>query len=447
LIALILFKKFIIDLILLLWIKLDYKVLQKKQELIMIISRKMKRVGVGIWFFLMVCLVLNNFSSKTVQMAEARRGPLQDYQELPGEIEMAQKETISSKYAGTVIEFYVAEGHMIKAGEELLRLRLADYHASLAKVDAVYQALQAKVAALQKKLTPSEVKRAELQLMQAQATAEQARRSYAAATEQLQRIKQLTDTGSATATQLQEAESRRQRTDAVMTETIRQTAIAERNLTLLQKALSPEELITAEAELRQLGQEIAQLRQTEGEVDIGANIDGMVLEKQVTAGATVKAGECLMEVGDYRTAFVRAVVPVEGRRAKIKVGQRVMISGAKLKGKIISGTVVAIRPELAVKYDNAKIILKKGDRLRLKIIIQDEREALCVPVTAVFNRFGKTYVYVVETGKAILRPVRTGLVNESLIEIKKGLFVGERVILSPGFDLRPGMKVTESQEL
>jgi HlyD family secretion protein len=412
----------------------------------MVISQKIKRMGVGIWAFFMVCLVLNNFSSKEVQMAEARRGRVQDYLELPGEIEMAKEETVRSKYAGTVIVLYVAEGRMVKAGEALLRLRLSDYHTGLAKVDAVYQGLQVKVIALQKKLIPSEVKRAELHLMQSQATAERARHTYDEANEQLQRTKQLASTGSATTMQLKGAESRLQRAETVMMETIRQTTIAERNLALLQKALIPAELKTAEAELRQLGREIAQLRRTGGEVDIGANIDGMVLAKQATVGATVKAGARLMEVGDYRTAFVRATVP-DRRRTKIRVGQKVLISGSELKGKIISGTVAAIRPKLKVTYDSTKIILKKGDHLRLKMIIREKKEAVCVPGAAVFHRFGKAHVYVVETGKAILRPVRTGIDNGHLVEIKKGLFVGEQVILNPGLDLRPGMKVTESREL
>jgi HlyD family secretion protein len=428
----------------------------------MLLNRRLQKVGTGILAIIAVWLVLNQYSSKEVLMAEVKRGLIQDYREFPGQVDIAQKETVCSKYHGIVKQLHVVIGRPVRASEELLRLSLTDYANSLEKADAAYQATQAKIALLRKQLTPAQVKRAELQLMQARATEEQARQSYDQAGAQLRRAQQLSAAGSVTAAQLKEREERVRLADTVLTETMRQSMVADRNLTLVKKAMIPHELLTAETELERLGLEIAQLRQTTGEVGVYAKIDGLILKKYVTAGTTVRAGERLLKLGNYQTAYIRADVPAE-QKAKIRLGQKVMISGPELKKNIISGTISACPPwnaeqqsssatkvsqsEIRVKYDNAKIILKPGSRMKLKIISQEVMDALNVPVAAVFKRFGQPHVYVVEAGKAILRPVQTGIANATVVEIKKGLFAGEQVIVGPGFDLRPGMKVMAGKDL
>jgi HlyD family secretion protein len=417
-------------------------------------------MGVGILAICAVWMVLNQFSSKEVKMATVKRGLIQDALQLTGQIDVAQKEIVCSKYQGTVKQLRVAEGRLVSASEELLRLNLADYQNSLEKAEAAYQATQIKLATLQERMIPTQVKRAELQLMQAQATQEQARLSYGQAQTQLRQSQQLFDAGSVTANQLKEREGRVGLAHTVLTETVRQTVEAERNLTLVKKAMLPRELLTTEAQLKQLGLEVAQLRQTPGEAGVFAHNGGLILKKYITVGTTVRVGERLLELGNYQTAYIRAKVSAE-QRAKVRSGQKVMISNPKLNGNFFSGIVgvcpsesaketssaQAPQTEMRVKYDNDQVIVNFGARMRLKIIIQEAEEALYVPASSVFNHFGQPYVYVVEVGKAILRPVQTGIANTEVVEIKKGLFLGEQVVVRPGFDLRSGMKVTESQEL
>jgi RND family efflux transporter MFP subunit len=426
----------------------------------MIINQRMKRVGVGCLALIAIGVVFNRFDSKEVKMVEVRRQLLQDYLEMPGQVDVLEKETVCSQYEGVITKLHITEGQMVAAAEELLRLRLADYPGSLEKADAAYQAAQTKVASLTKKMGSAQVKRAELQLMQAQAIAEQTRRHYEEVRAQLEQTRQ-SAAGTVTAVGLKEKEDRLKLAEAAMTEATRQAENAGRDFKLLKKALTPRELRDAEAELQRLGAQVTQIRQNEGEVGVLAPLGGSVLKKYIAVGAQVRAGERLLELGNFHTAYLRATAPA-GEQAKIGAGQKVMVSGAGLRENIISGTVIAARsgkagqqpaaatPEQAqvhVKYDNERVILKYGARLKLKLILQEAENALAIPATAVFKRFGKPYVYVVEDSKAILRPVRTGIANSGLIEIKKGLFAGEQVIESPGLDLQSGMKVTAGEEL
>jgi HlyD family secretion protein len=68
---------------------------------------------------------------------------------------------------------------------------------------------------------------------------------------------------------------------------------------------------------------------------------------------------------------------------------------------------------------------------------------LKVPVSALFRRGTGWAVFVVEAGRARLRPVAIGHRGESEAEVLGGLAVGERVILYPSDRVREGVRVRD----
>ena len=71
---------------------------------------------------------------------------------------------------------------------------------------------------------------------------------------------------------------------------------------------------------------------------------------------------------------------------------------------------------------------------------------LAVPSEAVANRSGRQVVYGVKDGQAIELPVTVGRTFGSLVEIKKGLTDGDRVIVKVDEKIRPGVKVSVRSE-
>jgi hypothetical protein len=69
------------------------------------------------------------------------------------------------------------------------------------------------------------------------------------------------------------------------------------------------------------------------------------------------------------------------------------------------------------------------------------RSMLTVPLTTVATRSGRKVVYVVRENKAVEVPVMVGKELGSLVEIKDGLSVGERVIGKPDERIANGTKV------
>ncbi|MDA3790424.1 MAG: hypothetical protein PF503_18260, partial [Desulfobacula sp.] len=64
-----------------------------------------------------------------------------------------------------------------------------------------------------------------------------------------------------------------------------------------------------------------------------------------------------------------------------------------------------------------------------------------IPRTAILTQEGKQIVFVISSSKAERRVVKTGIRTDKLIEIKKGVQVGESVAVVGNYELSDGMSV------
>jgi multidrug efflux pump subunit AcrA (membrane-fusion protein) len=85
--------------------------------------------------------------------------------------------------------------------------------------------------------------------------------------------------------------------------------------------------------------------------------------------------------------------------------------------------------------------LVPGSAVRARIVIAAHTNALTVPRAAVLYTDEQPFVFVAEGGKARRRPVTTGLVDDTRIEILKGLKAGESVVVGGNYELDDGMAV------
>ncbi len=80
--------------------------------------------------------------------------------------------------------------------------------------------------------------------------------------------------------------------------------------------------------------------------------------------------------------------------------------------------------------------VKPGVSAKAEIIITNIADTLSVPIQAVTTYKGNQVVYLVNGGKTEPRPVETDMYNTKFIQITKGLKEGDRILLSPPFDLQ-----------
>ncbi len=186
---------------------------------------------------------------------------------------------------------------------------------------------------------------------------------------------------------------------------------------------------------------------------IKAPVDGVIAERPVKVGDTVAPGQKIVSIVDPSLLYISAPVD-EADVGRVSVGQEVRITMDAYPGRTFRGEVIRLSPivtggrletrtfEVRVSVPQDDIIIKPGMSADIEIITGRVRDALVVPSQVVIEEGLRRYVYVVESGRARLREVETGLFNWNLTEIKSGLKEGETVIFTPdnpGF--REGVRV------
>jgi HlyD family secretion protein len=145
---------------------------------------------------------------------------------------------------------------------------------------------------------------------------------------------------------------------------------------------------------------------------------------------------------------------------KVEVGQNVEISADILNGETVQGQVVSISPTgeekaggstervipttIRILDKNTKLIA--GITARAEIILEQAEDALTVPISALFEDGGMTYVQTVRDGLIHWVPVEIGI--EGDIEVQITAAEGEtldetsQVLGSPNMMYAEGMAVT-----
>ena len=169
----------------------------------------------------------------------------------------------------------------------------------------------------------------------------------------------------------------------------------------------------------------------------------------VIAGRSVAQGERLLSIGDIDSLSVTGKVD-EVNIAKIRLGQKVRVSGDAFHDLDLQGTVVYVSPqavegqsrrappsfEITVALENLtdaqRERLRLGMSAALEVVVYDKPDALLVPIGAVQVRSNETWLHVRDKGTGEVRRVRVeaGLTTLDAVEIVHGIEAGDEVVLS-----------------
>lgn len=195
------------------------------------------------------------------------------------------------------------------------------------------------------------------------------------------------------------------------------------------------------------------------EVDVRAPAGGSVLSVITESAAVVAEGTPLMAIGD--AARIELVVDLLSREAvRAKAGDPVEITqwggDAPLHGhvariepfgrlKVSALGIEEQRVNLIVQFDADSVAqaarLGHGYQVDATIILWRD-DVVQVPIGALFRGSeGDWQAFVPEKGRARLRTVKVGHINDSVAEVLDGLKPGDAVILDPGNTVTEGARV------
>lgn len=177
-------------------------------------------------------------------------------------------------------------------------------------------------------------------------------------------------------------------------------------------------------------------------VTIYAPSGGSVVERKVTRGQYVNAGDALFTVADLSTVWVKADV-YESQLPQIRPGQMAEITSDALPDKVLRGRVDFIEPEanpqtrtipVHVHVPNPGMRLRPGMYIRAKFISPGVRDSLVVPRSAVLDTGTRKLVYIAKAdGVFEAREIQTGTPSDERYPVLAGLKAGEEVVTNGNF--------------
>jgi RND family efflux transporter MFP subunit len=173
-----------------------------------------------------------------------------------------------------------------------------------------------------------------------------------------------------------------------------------------------------------------------------ASASGSVVERKVTQGQYVNAGDTLFTVADLSQVWIKADV-YEDQLPQIRRGQEVGITSEALPNRTLHGRVDFIEPQanqqtrtvpVHVHLANPGMKLLPGMFVNATFISRAATESIVVPRSAVLDTGTRKIVYLARpNGVFEAREVAVGAPSDDLFPVTSGLVRGDKVVLSGNF--------------
>jgi HlyD family secretion protein len=370
---------------------------------------------------------------KGIQTAKVERQDIQAKVSANGKVQATKKVDISATVPGQVTDLAVREGDFVKKGQFLLQLDSVNYRAGAKSSEFSMQALL------------KDLDSARFSADQAQADLERAQKNNAAGI-------------------LAEADLQRARTNASTTQAA---------------------LLASEQRVQQSRAMLESAQNSLSKTTIRAPMDGVVTARRIEEGEVAvigvqnQPGTVLLTISDM--SVVEAEMEIdETSIPSVALGQAARVHVDAYPNKTFDGIVTevgnspinttagiqneAIKFKVKVQIKNPPEGIKPGLSVQADILTGFRSKALTVPLQALVVRDAEERkpgtpppatpakeqegVFLMEGGKAVFKPITTGLLGELAVEVTEGLKEGETLITGPFRELRnlkPGDLVREAK--
>jgi len=208
-------------------------------------------------------------------------------------------------------------------------------------------------------------------------------------------------------------------------------------------ASSRDGLKVAEAELAQIVAQRREIAWRRSRTDIRAPADGLVSRRNARIGGYASGvADPMFRIVAKGEIELDGEVP-ETRLASLREGLEATIESAG--GKPVTGKIRIVSPEVDRTTRLGRVRIFIGDQPGLFVgafaharIRTAQSRGLAVPASAVLYGADGPVVQVVADGHIATRPVKIGLAQGNLIEIREGLQAGDAVVARSGTFLRDG---------
>ncbi|MBC2582160.1 efflux RND transporter periplasmic adaptor subunit [Clostridium sp. DJ247] len=379
---------------------------------------------------------------QTVETAVVLKGEIRQYIEDTAAVQSNKKQKAYIEGSGRIASINFNVGDSVKKGDVLLTMDKGDLELKL-------QDANAKIDAAKAQLQGTDISNSINKIEIAEAAVDQAKVAYEAADRNLNNSKKLYDSGSISKQELNNAEDAYKTAEAALKSASYQLEdikagtpdyVKSQYAAQMKQAVILRDSITRDIEKQQ----------------VISPVDGIILEKLVHENSLGTAGTAAFSIGDTKSLELEANI-LSDDIYKVKIGNEVEVSGKSIGNSTIKGKVIKIAPEakntpsslgvnqkrvpITIEINGDMGLLKLGYDLDVKIITEMKKDTLVIPDTAVFDYKGSSCVFVVDSGKAVIKKIKKGIESEKTVEVISGLKSGEKIIVKPDNNIKEGIKI------
>lgn len=182
---------------------------------------------------------------------------------------------------------------------------------------------------------------------------------------------------------------------------------------------------------------------------IRAPFSGVVGLRRISPGATVSAGTEIATISDLSQIKLDFSLP-ETFLSAMRNGQAIEAVAAAYPGEIFRGSVESIESTVdpitrsvtvRALLPNPDARLKPGMLLTVSILA-NPRTSLAVPELALLAERERSFVYKIDSESTALKtPVEVGARQDGMVEVRRGLVAGDRIVAEGTIKVRDGAKV------
>ncbi len=206
-----------------------------------------------------------------------------------------------------------------------------------------------------------------------------------------------------------------------------------------------------EAAVAAVEQARAQLAVAQANYDqtiLPAPFGGVIGQKLLTTGAFASAQTPILTI--VGPAVEVHITVEEARVGMVRPGQLVQLEFAAYPNEAFTGHVTTVSPtgdarahtfDVTIVPDNNDGRLMPGMFAQVRVTAVEKTSATLVPKEAVIQQDTGSIVYVVEEGRARIRPVQVGVADDKNMEIVSGVNPGEQVVVVGSYGLKDNQPV------
>ncbi len=179
-------------------------------------------------------------------------------------------------------------------------------------------------------------------------------------------------------------------------------------------------------------------------------ISGIIVDMEYqTPGIELESGVSLFSVMDYSKMYLDISLS-ESTMSYIHTGLPVYISHYSIPDEYIEATIDQLSPSIdtstrtykgVVVVNNDKLLLKPGMFVKSDIVVDKAVDAIIIPKEIIRTSQNNSFVFIADGTTAMQCEITTGISNDTYIEVKSGLYIGDKLIVDGYQTLRNRSKI------